>query len=334
MRKLLKDLFTIEKNPRKGLMAYEWVVLAYLLATTAITLVFQSRLPNAHSMLVGRAHVAAVSIAMWAVYRMMPCGLTRILRATVQLVLLSWWYPDIYELNRIFPNLDHLFASWEQTLFGCQPALLFSKVMDDALTGELMCLGYACYYPMLAVVALAFIICRSEAFERVMFVIAATFFIHYVIFIAFPVTGPQYYYEAVGVDKIAKGEFPNLHDYFNHHQERMECPGYADGVFHGMVASAHEAGERPVAAFPSSHVAVCVMLLLVTFHYHLRRLFRCLLPFAILLFFSTVYIRAHYAIDAIAGLASGALCFAVFMAVSKGMETSGRPKSKNKKKRL
>ena len=330
---MLKDLFTIEKNPRKGLMAYEWVVLTYLLATTALTLVFQSRLPNAHGMLVGRAHVAAVSIAMWAVYRMLPCGLTRALRATVQLVLLSWWYPDIYELNRIFPNLDHLFASWEQTLFGCQPALIFSQVMDDAVTGELMCLGYACYYPMLVVVAVAVLLCRNEAFERVVFVIAATFFIHYVVFIALPVTGPQYYYEAVGVDKIAKGEFPNVHDHFNHHQERMACPGYADGVFHEMVASAHDAGERPVAAFPSSHVAVCIMLMLVTFHYRLRRLFWCLMPFAILLFLSTVYIRAHYAIDALAGLVTGALCFIVFMAMSKGMETSGNSKGKGKKEK-
>ncbi len=331
MRKLLKYLFTIEKNPHKGLMAYEWVVLAYLLATTALTFLCQSRLPNAHGMLVGRAHVAAVSIAMWGVYRMLPCGLTRVLRATVQLVLLSWWYPDIYELNRIFPNLDHLFASWEQSLFGCQPALLFSQVMSNAVTSELMCLGYACYYPMLVVVAIAFILCRNEAFERAVYVILATFFIHYVVFIALPVTGPQYYYEAVGVDEIAKGVFPNLHDYFNHHQERMACPGYADGVFHEMVDSAHEAGERPVAAFPSSHVAVCVMLMLITFHYRLRRLFWCLLPFAILLFLSTVYIRAHYAIDALAGLASGTLCYAAFMAMSKGMEAGNAYQGKGKK---
>ena len=331
MNNILEKLFAIEKKPKKGLMAFEWVVLAYLLSTLVFIIVFYSKLPNVHSMIGGRVRVAAITFAMWGVYRLLPCGLTRLMRAVVQLALLSWWYPDIFELNRIFPNLDHLFASWEQTVFGCQPALLFSQLMGHPIISELMCMGYACYYPMMVVVALAVIIWRYEAFERVAFVIIGTFFIHYVIFIALPVTGPQYYFEAVGVDEIAKGVFPNLHDYFNHHQECMPCPGYENGMFYGMVDSAHKAGERPVAAFPSSHVGVCLMLLLVTLHYRLRRLFWCLVPFAVLLFLSTVYIRAHYAIDALAGLLSGTLCYLVLMGVSKGME--GKPSKRNKFKR-
>lgn len=328
MKKILKNLFTIEKNPVKGLMAYEWVVLAYLVATLAIVAVMHARLPNAQSMMVGRLHVAAITLALWGVYRMLPCGMTRVIRATVQLALLSWWYPDIFELNRLLPNLDHLFASWEQALFGCQPALLFSQVVSNQVVGELMCLGYVSYFPMMAVVTLAVLLWRYEAFDRVVFVVIGTFFIHYVIFIVLPVTGPQYYYPAVGVDDIAQGVLPNLHDYFNYHQERMACPGMEGGLFHSLVDSAHEAGERPVAAFPSSHVGVCTMLMLVVWHYRLRRLFWCLLPLAVLLFLSTVYIRAHYAIDALAGLLSGALCFVTLMAASKGMEGKARKKKR------
>ena len=36
-----------------------------------------------------------------------------------------------------------------------------------------------------------------------------------------------------------------------------------------------------------------------------RRLFFSLLPFAVLMFFATFYIQAHYAIDAFAGLLVG-----------------------------
>ena len=36
-------------------------------------------------------------------------------------------------------------------------------------------------------------------------------------------------------------------------------------------------------------------------------------PFYVLLCFSTVYLQAHYAIDALAGLVSGTLLFAVLM---------------------
>lgn len=331
MKKIIKQFFALEKKPKRWLMAYEWVVMAYLAATLIMIAVMHSRLPNAEAMVMGRLRIVAITAAMWGVYRMLPCGLTRALRAVVQLALLSWWYPDIFELNRTFPNLDHIFATWEQSLFGCQPALLFSQKLGNAVVSELMCLGYACYYPMIAVVAAAVLLFRHQSFERVAFIITATFFIHYVVFIALPVTGPQYYYQAVGTSDIANGIFPNLHDYFNHHQERMACPGYQDGVFYAMVEHAHQAGERPVAAFPSSHVGVCLVVMLTAWHFKLRRLFWCLTPFAVLLFLSTIYIRAHYAIDAIAGLASGLACWGLLLWASTPMDMTKQKKKKRKR---
>ena len=275
MMKWLRELFRLEKKPIKGLMTFEWVVLIYLFATLVFVLLMHDRLPHADSMMWGRVKVLAITIAMWGVYRMTPCRFTRLTRAVVQMALLSWWYPDLFELNRIFPNLDHLFASWEQA---AQP----------------------------------------KQFERAVFIVIGSFFIHYVIFILLPVAGPQFYYEAVGTDKIAQGIFPNLHDYFNQHQVRMICPGYKDGIFYALVESAHQAGERPVAAFPSSHVGVTFVVMLLAWHFKLRKLFWALLPFAVLMFFSTVYIFAHYAIDALAGLLSGLLCWILLLTVSKG----------------
>ena len=35
-------------------------------------------------------------------------------RIIAQIALLAWWYPDTYEINRMFPNLAHLFSGWEQ----------------------------------------------------------------------------------------------------------------------------------------------------------------------------------------------------------------------------
>lgn len=331
MKKFIKQFFALEKKPKRWLMAYEWVVMAYLAATLIMIAVMHSRLPNAEAMVMGRLRIVAITAAMWGVYRMLPCGLTRALRAVVQLALLSWWYPDIFELNRTFPNLDHIFATWEQSLFGCQPALLFSQKLGNAVVSELMCLGYACYYPMIAVVAAAVLLFRHQSFERVAFILTATFFIHYVVFVALPVTGPQYYYQAVGTSDIANGIFPNLHDYFNHHQERMACPGYQDGVFYAMVEHAHQAGERPVAAFPSSHVGICLVVMLTAWHFKLRRLFWCLTPFAVLLFLSTIYIRAHYAIDAIAGLASGLACWGLLLWASTPMDMTKQKKKKRKR---
>ena len=331
LRQFIIYLFSLEKKPRKGLLAFEWAMLAYLFITLAYVLVMYPRLPNAEGMIWGRMRILALTLALWGAYRLLPCGLILVARAVAQMSLLSWWYPDIYELNRILPNLDHLFAAMEQQLFHCQPALLFSQAASHPVVSELMCLGYYCYYPMMVVVLIGALIIRQQSFERVVFIVITTFFIHYIIFILLPVGGPQFYFEAVGTDKISQGVFPNLHDHFNHDITRMTCPGYKDGVFYALVEQAHQAGERPIAAFPSSHVSVCVVLMFCAWYFTTKSLFWVLMPFALLLCLSTVYIFAHYAIDVIAGFISGTLCWLGLLYVSPKLERTGKKKTFRKK---
>lgn len=308
MKKLL-DLFKREKKAKKGLLALEWVVMGYLILTTMLMLFTYTKVHNPGEMLWGRVQIVFMTLALWAVYRMLPCRFTRLCRILAQMALLSWWYPDTYEFNRMFPNLDHVFATWEQQMFGCQPALLFSQWLSSPVFSELMNLGYWSYYPMIAATALYFFFWRNDQFGRAAFIIMASFFIYYLIYIAIPVTGPQYYYMAVGVDDIAHGIFPNVHDWFANHQECMENPGWHDGLFYRLVSDAHNAGERPTAAFPSSHVGVSTILLLLIWTARNRRLLYWLLPFYVLLCFSTVYIRAHYAIDVLGGWVSAFMLF-------------------------
>ena len=316
----LKKYITAEKKPLKGLLAVEWVVMAYLILTTLIVLFCYTDVINPKAMLWGRARVIALTAALWAVYRMWPCRLTLSFRVFAQLALLSWWYPDTYEINRMFPNLDHLFASWEQSLFGCQPALLFSKTIPSHIFSELMDLGYASYYPMIVLVLLFYFFARYEEFHRAAFIVLASFFLYYVIFIFVPVVGPTFYFNAVGVDQIAKGVFPDLGLYFNNHQECLPSPGDINGVFYQLVESAKEAGERPTAAFPSSHVGCSTVLMLLALHTKKRWLVWLLQPLYVLLCFATVYIQAHYAIDAIAGFITAVVFYLVLMYVSKRLK--------------
>ena len=309
----IKELFTKEKKPVKGLLAIEWVVMGYLVITTLLMLFTYTKVHNPGDMLWGRMQIVFMTIALWAVYRMFPCRLTRLSRILAQMALLSWWYPDTYEFNRMFPNLDHVFASCEQALFGCQPALLFSQWLSSPVFSELMNLGYWSYYPMIAATALYFFFWRYDQFGRAAFIILTSFFIYYLIYIVLPVAGPQYYYAAVGIDRISHGVFPNVHDWFATHQDCLANPGWHDGLFHRLVTDAHNAGERPTAAFPSSHVGVSTILLLLLWRVgNTRRLLLWLTPFYALLCLSTVYIYAHYVIDVFGGWISAVLFFLVF----------------------
>src|SRR5574344_3143676 len=312
----LKDLFRIEPKPRKNLFALEWVVIAYLLFTMLIVFFTYTKIENPESMIWGRVRIAVMTIALWAVYRMIPCRFTRFVRIGAQMALLAWWYPDTYEINRMFPNLDHLFASWEQNLFGCQPALDFSARFPSHIISELMDCGYAAYYPMIALTVLFYFIYRYNEYHKVAFVIMASFMTYYVIYDIIPVVGPTFYYKAVGISNIAHGIFPDVQYYFSNHHDCLPSPGYTDGICYHLVENAKAAGERPTAAFPSSHVGVSTICMLLAWHSKNRKLLFIMLPFYILLCLATVYIQAHYAIDAIAGFISALLFYFGFSLVA------------------
>ena len=325
---VIKDYFKIDKNPKKGLMTLEWVMLGYM-AITIITMLFTyTKLVNPEAMLWGRLRVLVMTIALWAVYRMIPCRITKMVRIIAQMALLAWWYPDTYEINRMFPNLDHIFAGWEQNLFGCQPALLFAKALPWAVVSELMSMGYFMYYPMIALVSFYYFFCRYYEAERAAFVMLASFFIYYLVYIYVPVAGPTFYFDAVGISEITKGIFPALGDYFNSHTNCLPTPGYTDGIFYQLVEDAKNAGERPTAAFPSSHVGVSTICMLLVWHAGNRKMLYVMLPFYIFLCLATVYIQAHYLIDAIAGLISAIVIYFALMAVSKGMIEHHTPSSR------
>ena len=316
-KKLFKEIFQIEKKPVRGLLAVEWIAMGYLALTLLMMAFFWTKLVNPESMLWGRFHFVMATLAMWAVYRLLPCRLTLFLRVLVQMLFLSWWYPDTYELNRLLPNLDHVFAQWEQTLFGCQPALLFSQKVTWGWFSELMCLGYVSYFPLMLLVYLYYFFCRYREFQLSAFIILGAFFAYYVVFILVPVTGPQFYYLAAGTENIAAGVFPNLGDWFLTHSERMAAPGWSEGFWYHMLDITHDAGERPTAAFPSSHVGITTIVLLLAIRTRSRWLVFTVLPFYVLMCLSTVYIYAHYAVDVVGGWLSAAVLYAVLLFAGK-----------------
>ena len=297
---------------------FEQAMLLYALFTLLLMVVMWSQLVNPVPMLLLRVGAVAMTIALWQLYRWKPSRLTMLLRVAGQLVLLGRWYPDTYEFNRLFLNLDHIFAGWEQAVFGCQPPLLFSQNFSSPVLSELLSMGYVSYFPMIAAVSFYYFWKRYDRIAYCAFVILSSFFLFYIIFIFLPVAGPQFYYEAVGFDQIAQGHFPALGHYFQFHQEMVPIPGVEGGVFHDLVQWAHDAGERPTAAFPSSHVGISVVLLWLAWEkdrLNGHRAWGLFIPIAVLsllMFFATFYIQAHYAIDAIAGLFVGTGMYFLF----------------------
>lgn len=317
------------------LLTIEKVAVCYAALTTLLAAVLWPRLVDHEAVVLVRAGWLLVTVGLVAggvcarrIWRLTPRQLllTNVGRALGQLAWLYYWYPDIYEFNRILPNQDHVFAACEQRVFGCQPSVVFSQWLSGGVWSELFNLGYWSYYPMIFALAVA-VFCREwrqtprewatvvvsgqrpeagSAFGRVTTITLLAFFCYYLIYLALPVSGPQFYFQAVGVDEILRGHFPALGTYFSSHTEMLPAPGDANGLFYRMVTQTQAAGERPIAAFPSSHIGVSTIQVLLSRRYA-PRVTWFLLPFWALLCCATVYIQAHYLLDALAGLLSAPL---------------------------
>jgi len=260
------------------------VAVIFYLTVTAVLLLF---LPEPLSGYAGHFYFRLMVMAGIAVIIVAESkfnsNFTRFLHLFYPLTLLGYVYGETALLNHIFftEDLDPIFINLDEAVFGFQPAIEFSKTFPQVWFSELMNLGYFSYYFMPAVVIVVYFIKRDFA-EKVVFLIISSFLIYYLIFIVFPVTGPQFYFK------------PTL----------SGVP--VTGIFSRAVKAVQEIGEHPTGAFPSSHVGMALIFLWIS-----RKssgiLFWILIPFVFLILFATVYIKAHYAVDVIGGILSAPL---------------------------
>ena len=284
----------------KGLFAVERISLIYNAITTILIVLLYSRMDHPGMMLLERAGIVAITFGLIYLYQKYPCRLSAFVRMVVQMSFLAYWYPDTFEFNRLFPNLDCFFASAEQWLFNCQPSVEFSKLCPDIWFSEPFNMGYFAYYPLIAIVAIYYFVFKFEWFEKASFVIVTSFFLYYLIYIFVPVAGPQFYFPAIGMDNVEACNFLSIGDYFNHNAILLPGPNFEQGLFFELVEASQEVGERPTAAFPSSHVGISTILMIMAWRVN-KKLCYGLAPFYVLLCCATVYIQAHYLIDVFAG---------------------------------
>jgi membrane-associated phospholipid phosphatase len=210
---------------------------------------------------------------------------TGFIRYIFPFALITYWYPETYSLGyntgydlpkSIFaPNLDGFFDSLDTKIFGCSPALEFSKAFPQAWIAEIMYFGYFAYYFIFLITFIYFYYHKPCMAEKAMFYCLCSFFVFYIIFTLIPVAGPQFYYSP------PDNEVPS---------------GY---IFSWLMRLIQNMGEKPTGAFPSSHVGLTIIAMILLYQ-NTRKYFYAILPVAIVLVASTVYIKAHYMIDVVA----------------------------------
>ena len=280
--------------------AVEKITIAYILITWLILLCMRFESYPVQKLIHARTLILCVIFGLTYLSSKFNLKFIRFVRFLFVGALLSYWYPETYEFNRHLPNCDHILSVWEQYVFGCQPAILFAKTFPQAWLCEIFNLGYFSYYPLIIGSSLIFLFKERLYFEKFFFKLMFSFFVFYLIYILFPTSGPQYYFTVIGEKAAMSGVFPRIGDYFNNHSVSIENCNVS-GIFQQMVEYTQKEGERPTAAFPSSHVGISTLIMIMLFDKRKYIAGFMILPLYIALVFATVYIQAHFVIDVIAG---------------------------------
>lgn len=280
----LPSAATIGRLIRQALRPEDVYHLLFLALATALVVAAGgsgwSRLAGTH------AGIAALILSFAPAARRWPGRPLRFVRDLYHLPLGVVYYRETAALHEAMwgeVRFDDAIAGLDDLLFGGQPCLLLARALPGPVVNEVMHLTYLSYYGLTVIGGIAlWCRCDERTFARALHAIVFTMLVCYATYAVFPVVGPPFHW-------------PGLHD------------AGLDGFFRGALDRLLVL-DKPTGAFPSSHVAVTVAFLSAFWRY-LRPMFRLTIAPASLLIVSTVYVRAHYACDAIAGLVVGLVAF-------------------------
>lgn len=290
------------------LLSFEKVVIIYIILTSFIIIFNHKFLDNFESLLQFRIEFLLLIFGFVTLSAFFKSKYIVFIRYVIVSLSIIYWYPETFEINRIFNNLDYKMAGIEQWIFGFQPALLLHNYFKIQFIDELIHFGYFAYYPIIVFVGFYILYADNKKIERYVYFLTFSFFSFYLLYICFPTAGPQYYFPAIGVENVQAGVFPNIYQYFNHNSN-LTIAENSNGFFYSLVEYSQQIGERPTAAFPSSHVGITTVIILFLYFNRHFKAFWIILPVYMLLVFSTVYIQAHYVIDVVAGLVSAYILY-------------------------
>ena len=266
----------------------DWITIIYLAITGVLACIFHKNL------------------RWWGIYVVVHagviCGLLRLAfipedSLSLPLQVLRNWYPiatilifylEIPPLAQIVLRryLDDKIMEFEGGLFNGQPSLYLSERFPSRWLSAFLHLCYFSYYPIVVVLAgVLYFQGRYEAFHEVVFAEVLTFNLCLIWYILMPVLGPYYKFEKI---------------------RRPLADGFFFKLVHAILSSAASKGT----AFPSSHCAIAVIVVLYAARYH-PTAFTVLCPFGVGLVVGTVYGRIHYAVDTIVGTVLAVIIFGV-----------------------
>ena len=261
------------------------LVLGYFAASCVIILGWWSRIPDAAWLLT--AHIFFGGLIVYEVKRPNPT---------------SWifrnWYPLPYvascykEMALFVPavrgsSADQFLADLDFRIWGANPTVWVERLYHPVLT-EFLQLIYTLFIPVVLLVAWElWRRCRYEDFRRYAFLIAIGFLASYVGYLCVPARGPRFLLS---------------------HLQHVPLQGL--WLFQGMQSMLDTLESAHYDCFPSGHTELTILAWWGSRQLS-NRWFGVYFAYTPCIIFATVYLRYHYTVDLLAGVAT-----AVFLIVT------------------
>jgi membrane-associated phospholipid phosphatase len=249
-----------------------------LLALILTTLVIQP--PHGTALLLKYGGLALVLTLLW----WMDQGRFRVVRgmhAFYPIVFIPILFDSFADLLPWVSSIvrDPILIQLDLALLGTHPTVWLERFIHPWLT-EVLTWAYATYYflPIVLVVALYWR-GKEMSFDRAVFGVVLGFYLSHLGYFLFPAIGPRF--------TLTHLQTVDLHGIFS-----------ADTIRDTLNFLERFKQD----AFPSGHTAVVLLVLFYAWQF-VRGLFWVFLPVVVALIFSTVYLRYHYVVDVLAGIA-------------------------------
>jgi len=259
----------------------DWGVLVYAAIASAVAISRMGTIPGVEWTLVGNALVIPL---IWLVNRPGMGRFGRGLAEVYPIILVIIFYTALDTLTGHGGVATHekTIQHWESVLFGGQVSREWWQRYPSRFWSTLLHAVYASYYLIIAAGPLLFLWRGDQrALRRVVLAVSATYGICFVIFLLYPVAGPNY-------------EFPK------------PSAEFLDNPAAHLVYALLQRGSSYGAAFPSSHVAAALVAAFATWK-GARTLGLILAVPSLLLVVAVVYCQMHYGVDSLAAVLLAAL---------------------------
>ncbi len=203
------------------------------------------------------------------------------LRLSYPLVLYGYFFESVSHLNLLIFHdyIDGFFQRIDFSIFGYQPTLYWGTHFDTFFLQELFHFSYFSYYLMFLILTITLFVKRKyEDLGKFIFTLSFVFYICFLTYVILPVIGGRFYPEAMELTKTLRY-----------------------GIFTKIMAEIYIHSPHLGGAFPSSHVAIALVLMLSALKYE-KKLGFVFIPITLLLSIATVYCHYHYFTDVLGGI--------------------------------